>query len=63
VSESRPATTRDPHQSERVNSLVLLATKEDMREFKEDPCNIPSFYQILEKIYVLIVLVQNFTGI
>jgi hypothetical protein len=41
VSESHPATPRDPHKSERVNSLVLLATKEDMREFREDPTAMP----------------------
>jgi hypothetical protein len=41
VSESHLATPRVAHQSERVNSLVLLATKEDMREFREDPTAMP----------------------
>ena len=31
----------DITKSERVNSLVLLATKEDMREFSEDPTAMP----------------------
>ena len=31
----------DITKSERVNSLVLLATKEDMREFSKDPTAMP----------------------
>ncbi|KAK1628823.1 hypothetical protein QYE76_003138 [Lolium multiflorum] len=34
-------TVCDITKSERVNSLVLLATKEDMREFSEDPTTMP----------------------
>ncbi|KAK1648935.1 hypothetical protein QYE76_066740 [Lolium multiflorum] len=34
-------TVSDITKSERVNSLVLLATKEDMREFSEDPTAMP----------------------
>jgi hypothetical protein len=41
VSESYPATPRDPHKSKGVNSLVLLATKEDIREIREDPTSMP----------------------
>jgi hypothetical protein len=41
VSERHPTTSRVPHQSERMNSLVLLATKEEMREFREDPTAMP----------------------
>ena len=31
----------DITKSERVNSLLMLATKEDMREFSEDPTAVP----------------------
>jgi hypothetical protein len=41
VRESHPATPRDTKKSEGVNSLVLLSTKEDMREFREDPTAMP----------------------
>jgi hypothetical protein len=54
VSESHLATPRVPHQSERVNSLVLLATKEDMRECREDPMAMP-----LVRMYKGEILVSN----
>jgi hypothetical protein len=41
VRKSHPATQRDIKKSEGVNSLVLLATKEVMREFREDPIAMP----------------------
>ena len=44
----------DITKSERVNSLVSLATKEDMREFSEDPTSMP-----LVLLYRGTVLVSN----
>ncbi|KAK1564032.1 hypothetical protein QYE76_048328, partial [Lolium multiflorum] len=44
----------DITKSERVNSLVLIATKEDMREFSEDPTTMP-----LVLMYMGTVLVSN----
>jgi hypothetical protein len=41
VRECHPATPRGTKKSEGVNSLVLLATKEYMREFREDPTAMP----------------------
>jgi hypothetical protein len=52
VRESHPATPRDPKKSEGVNSLVLLATKEDMREFREDPTAMPLVLMYKDEILV-----------
>ncbi|KAK1664988.1 hypothetical protein QYE76_053147 [Lolium multiflorum] len=42
----------DITKSERVNSLVILATKEDMREFSEDPAAMPLVLMYKGKILV-----------
>jgi hypothetical protein len=41
VSESHQPNSSDKKKSEGVNSLIILATKSDLREFREDPTDVP----------------------
>jgi hypothetical protein len=41
VSESHKPNSSGKQKSEGVNSLILLATKSDLREFSEDPTAVP----------------------
>jgi hypothetical protein len=41
VSESHQPNSSGKNKSEGVNSLIILATKSDLREFREDPTDVP----------------------
>ena len=41
VSESHQPNSSGKKKSEGVNSLIILATKSDLREFREDPTTVP----------------------